>query len=286
MKQGFLFEPKTVAQEELQEALERLDFAAAGRKLKEFQRIWPVSELSWEPELIHIGSGLVRQDLDLDSGYTVWEKLESRLAALGVSRSQTGSMRRHFFTRLLAVNGDLFEDLRTPAGRPSGDFYLLAEQPNNARRHYERQIRRTGDGWELRLRLGNCDFRLQNPRVARSNYYWAFVLGLPEDEWTLIEYTEFVARLREAEDPEWAFPEMCAAGEIPQPRFSTRDEFEKFKSRFASALGELSGPRRFCLHWIMSENKPFCSDNELIQARRQMKALNSCLHAQYMQRLA
>ena len=188
-------------------------------------------------------------------------------------------MRRNFFSRLLALNRRLFEELRTPAGRPLGDFYLLAEQPNNARRHYEKQIRQVGDGWELRLLLGNCDFRLGHARVARSNYHWAFVLGLPEHSWNLIEDTGFLARLRDAEDPEWAFPEVCAAGELPPPRFSSSDQFKAFKSGFVPAPGELCGPRRFCLHWIISENKAFCSDNELIDTRMEMKALNPrCTH--------
>src|SRR2546422_5014488 len=286
MQQGLLFEPQTLAQAELRQAIERLDFAAASLKLQEFRRIWPASGLAWEPELIRIGSKFARRRLDLDSGYSVWEKLESRLGALGVSRSHTGSMRRNFFSRLLAVNRRLFEELRTPAGRPLGDFYLLAEQPNNARRQYEKEIRRVGDGWELRLRLGNCDFRLGHARVARSNYHWAFVLGLQQDSWNLIEDTEFLVRLRDAEDPEWAFPEVCAAGEVPPPRFSTSEEFEEFKSRLVRALGEARETRRFCIYWIISENKPFCSDSELINARIQMKALNSPLHAQYMQRLA
>jgi len=118
MQQGLLFEPQTLAQAELRQAIERLDFAAASLKLQEFRRIWPASGLAWEPELIRIGSKFARRRLDLDSGYSVWEKLESRLGALGVSRSHTGSMRRNFFSRLLAVNRRLFEELRTPAGRP------------------------------------------------------------------------------------------------------------------------------------------------------------------------
>jgi hypothetical protein len=175
IEQGFLFEPQTMAQAELRQAIERLDFAAASLKLEEFQRIWPVSELVWEPELIRVGSRLALEHLDLDSGYSAWEKLESRFESFGVSRSYASSMCRNFFSRLLAVNGALFEEPRTPGGRPLGDFFLLAEQPDNARRYYEKQIRRVGDGWELRLRLGNCDFRLGHARVARSNYHWGFV---------------------------------------------------------------------------------------------------------------
>ena len=83
MQQGFLFEPQTLAQAELRQAIERLDFAAASLKLQQFQRIWPASELGWEPELIRIGLRLVRRRLDLDSGYTAWENLESRLHSLG-----------------------------------------------------------------------------------------------------------------------------------------------------------------------------------------------------------
>jgi hypothetical protein len=286
MQQGFLFEPQTMAQAELRQAIERLDFTAASLKLEEVQRLWPASELVWESELIRFGSRLELEHLDLDSGYSAWLKLESRFESFGVSRSYASSMRRNFFSRLLAVNGALFEEPHTPAGRPLGDFFLLAEQPDNAWRHYEKQIRRVGDGSELRLRLGNCHFRLGHARVARCNYHWAFVLGLQQDSWNLIEDTEFLVRLRDAETPEWAFPELCVAGELPPPRFSTSVQFEECKSRLVRALCETCEPRRFCLYWIMSENKPFCSDSELINARIQMKALNSRLHAQYMQRLA
>ena len=48
MQQGLLFEPQTLAQAELRQAIERLDFAAASLKqLREFRRIWPASELAW-----------------------------------------------------------------------------------------------------------------------------------------------------------------------------------------------------------------------------------------------
>lgn len=285
MSQGSLFEPQSVIRAEVRDAIERLDFAAAGRRLKQFRRLWPEAELTWEPELIRIGAEWTGRPLDLDSGYGVWGKLESRLGPLGVPRSRTASIRRHFFSRLLAASRRLFEELHTPAGRSLGDFYLLAEQPNNARRLYEHEVRQLGDGWELRLGLGHCNFRLGHRGAAHSNYHWSFLLGLPEESWERIEDPEFLARLREVEDPEWAFPDVCAAGDLPAARFSTRREFEQFKSRFTVALTESPAPRRFCLYWIVSENKPFCTERELLEARRQMKALNPRLHARYMQRL-
>jgi hypothetical protein len=285
MEQGFLFEPRTMLEAELRMAIERLDFAEAGRKLEDLQRLWPGAPLTWEPELVRVGLKLSRRHLDLDSGYEVWRTFESRLASLDVSGSHAGVMRRHFFSRLLAANRSLFEDLRTPEGRPLGDFYLLAEQPNNARRRYEKQIRRADDSWEVRLRLGNCDFRLGHVRVARSNYHWSHVRGLPVESWGVIEDDEFLARLRQAEDPAWAFPELCADGFVPPVRFSTNIEFLQFKSRFADALAESSGPQRFCLNWIISDNKLFCTDDELLRARREMKALHPQLHSRYMQRL-
>ena len=256
---------------ELRIAIERLDFVSASRKLEELRRLWPGAQLTWEPELVRIGLKLSRRRLDLDSGYEVWRTLECRLASLGVPGSHAGMMRRHFFSRLLAANRSLFEDLRTPEGRPLGDLYLLAEQPNNARRCYEKQIRQADDGWEIRLRLGNCDFRLGHLRVARSNYHWSHVMGLPEGSWDVIEDGEFLTILRDAEDPAWAFPELCADGVVPPARFSTSAEFGQFKSRFAEALIESSGPRRFCLYWIISENKLFCTGGELLQARRPLR---------------
>lgn len=285
MQQGFLFEPETIARGELQNSIGRLDFRTASRKLEEFRSVWPQAKLTWEPELIRIGSKLSASPLDLDSGYKAWTKLESRLGALRVSQSWTALMRRNFYSRLLAANRRLFEELRTAAGRSLGDFYLLAEQPGNARRRYEKEIRQMGDSWELRLRLGNCDFRLAHGRVARSNYHWSFLLGLPQHGWEWIEDTAFLSRLRDADDSEWAFSELCAAGELPSVRFSTRGEFEEFTSRFAAALAGSTGPRRFCLNWIISENKAFCPDSALLQARMQMKILNSELHSRYMQRL-
>jgi hypothetical protein len=72
--------------------------------------------------------------------------------------------------------------------------------------------------------------------------------GLPEEPWDVIEDAEFRARLRDAEDLAWAFPELCADGVVPPARFSTNAGFMQFRSRFAEALIE-SGLRRFCLCW-------------------------------------
>src|SRR5262249_4380252 len=166
------------------------------------------------------------------------------------------------------------------------DFHLSAGQPRNARRRYEDEIRRAGDGWSVRLKLGNCNFLLGHEAVAHSNYHWSFILGLPEDHWTGIEDSVFLTKLRTTEETEWAFPEMCVAAELPSVRFSSRGEFDGFKSRFAGDLSEAIPSRRFCLYWIVSENKPFCSDSELVDARRKLKSLHPRLHAGYMQRLA
>ena len=198
----------------------------------------------------------------------------------------TASIKRNFFSRLLAANRTSFKEPRTAAGRSLGDFHLSAEQPRSAQRCYENEIRQVGDGWSVRLQLGNCDFRLGYRPVARSNYHWSFVLGLTENGWTWIEDSIFLTRLCAAEETEWAFPELCAAGELSSVRFSSRGEFDGFKSKFAPALFQAGAPRRFCLYWIVSENKPFCTDSELVDARRQLKSLHTRLHARYMQRLA
>jgi hypothetical protein len=286
LMQGFLFEPEAMARTELQDAITRLDFRAAVHRLEEFRRLWPEAKLSWEPGLIQTGLRLERVPMNLDSGYDSWQDLQARLDALEVPRALTASIKRNFFFRLLAANRKLFEEPRSAAGRSLGDFHILAGQPQSARRRYEDEVRRLGDGWTLRLKLGNCDFLLGHGPVAHSNYHWSFILGLPEDHWTSIEDSAFLTRLRSTEETEWAFPEMCAAGELPSIRFSSRNEFEGFKLRFAGAFSEAAASRRFCLHWIVSENKLFCSDNELLDARRKLKALHPRLHAQYMQRLA
>jgi len=286
MQRGFLFEPEAMARTELQDAIARLDFHSALRRMEEFQRVWPEAKLTWEPELVRAGSKVAAKPMDLDSGYGAWQKLEARLNTLDVSRSWTASLRQNFFSRLLAANRKLFEDLRTAAGRSVGDFYLLAEQPRNARRRYENEIQQIGDGWKVRLQLGNCDYRLGHGPVAHSNYHWSFLLGLQEDGWARIEDSSFLARLRTADEAEWAFPELCAAGQLPPARFSSCSEFDAFKRKFGAAFIESPSPLRFCLYWVVSENKPFCSDGELINARMQLKTLHPRLHAQYMQRLA
>ena len=78
---------------------------------------------------------------------------------------------------------------------------------------------------------------------------------------------------------------MCRRGIAGRAVFIAR-EFDGFKRKFGAAFIESPSSRRFCLYWIVSENKPFCSDGELINARKQLKALHPRLHAQYMQRLA
>src|SRR5438128_9238480 len=115
MQQGLLFEPEVMARTELQDAIARLDFHSALRRLEEFHRFWPEAKLIWEPELVRAGSKLAAKPMDLDSGYGAWQKLEARLNTLDVSRSWTASLRRNFFSRLLASNRKLLEELRTAA---------------------------------------------------------------------------------------------------------------------------------------------------------------------------
>src|SRR5437867_9439142 len=86
MQQGFLFEPEVMARTELQDAIARLDFHCAVRRLEEFHRVWPEAKLTWEPELVRAGSRMAAKLLDLDSGYGAWQKLEARLNTLDVSR--------------------------------------------------------------------------------------------------------------------------------------------------------------------------------------------------------
>src|SRR5207244_11838288 len=104
MQQGFLFEPEVMARTELQDAIARLDFYSAVRRLEEFRRFWPEAKLTWEPELVRDGFKVAAKPMDLDSGYGVWQKLEVRLNTHDVSRSWTASLRRNLFSRLLASN--------------------------------------------------------------------------------------------------------------------------------------------------------------------------------------
>lgn len=284
MSQRSLFDPEGLAREKLHDAILSLDFNSAERKLWELKQYWPDATLSWEPELIRAGLKFARRRLNLDSGHQVWTKLEVQLSSLKVPKAYRTIIRSRFFSRLLAANRSLFQELRTPEGRSVGDCYLLADQPNNARRFFEREVKEYGDGWEQRLGLGNCDFRLGNHRAAHSNYRWSFLLGLPIEQWERIEDTGFLERLREVEDTEWAFPEMFIAESAPS-QFSTRQEFQEFMARFMPSLTDAPPARRFCLYFLISENKAFLLEDDVMQARLQMKALNSRLHQRYMQRL-
>ena len=108
---------------------------------------------------------------------------------------------------------------------------------------------------------------------------------MSSESWDDIEDRDFLARLRDTEDVAWAFPELCADGIVPSVRFSTNAEYLQFKSRFAEALIQSSAPQRFCFCWIISENKTWSMGDELLRARREMKALHPTLHSRYMQRL-
>jgi hypothetical protein len=194
--QGFLFEPEAITLTELQDAIARLDFRTASERLQEFRRLWPEAKLIWEPELILTGLKLARDSMNLDSGYDAWQELQVQLGALDVPRAITASMKQNFFSRLLETNCTSLGLPRTAAGRSLGYFHLSAGQPRNARRCYENEIRQIGDGWSVRLQLGNCGFRLGYGPVAHSNYHWSFVLGLTENRWTWIEDSVFLSRLR------------------------------------------------------------------------------------------
>lgn len=282
MEQGSLFATDDALRGELHVAIERLDFDVARRKLEEYRRLWQSSALTWEPELVAIGTRLARQKLNLDSGYDTWTGLAGSMTSLRVPETHVRVMQRHFFSRLLAANRNLFEELRTPTGRALGDFHLLADQPNNARRRYEKLVRQGEDTWDIRLRLGNCWFRLDQRGPARANYFLSFLAGLPDDAWSGIEDVDFLVRLRHADDPEWAFAELAAEG-IARSRFSVRSDFEEFQSRFQNRF--VHGARRFCFYWAVSENRAFCPQEEWLHARREMKALHPEYHSRYMRRL-
>src|SRR5438876_12385427 len=86
MKKGFVVGPEVMARTEQQDAMARLDFHSAMRRLEEFQRVWPEAKLTWEPELVRAGARMAAKLLDLDSGYGAWQKMEARLNTLDVSR--------------------------------------------------------------------------------------------------------------------------------------------------------------------------------------------------------
>jgi len=172
---------------------------------------------------------------------------------------------------------------------------MWSEQWKGARRCYQKEIQSYGDSWELRLRLGNCNWRAKCWAAARSNYRWAFLLGLPRrcwmnqvhdsepDTWARsIEDPDLIGILRTYEDPDWSFSEACLDRILPGARLPGREEFEKMILPLREKTDSMSGDAKFCLYWMISENKVYCSDELLREVRLGMKALNPRLHGRYM----
>lgn len=290
MAQLPLFDRDRLLREEIRRALMRLDFSKAAEKVKAYRRIPGARRLQWELKVLRFGRRMPRKGLDLDAGFDLWEDFREADPLPETATFYADRMRAAFFSRLLAQNRSLFEDTRTRAGRSLGDYYMFADQPRNARRTYERERLQYGESWELRLRLGNCNFMAGDDRAARAYYRQAFLLGLPVDAVGDIVDAELWRNLTTAEEPDWAFPEAFVEGSFPSPRFTMRAEFEEFVRDFVEhladpATSELDPPRRFGIHWVVSENRHLCGDAMLLRSRRAMKSLHPRLHTVYMRKL-
>ncbi len=290
MSQLSLFDRDRVLREEIRHALTVLDFPQAERKTRSYDSIPGAAPLAWERKVLRFGQRIQKRRLDLDAGFELWERFESSSFFPSVPAAYANAIRISFFSRLLAFNRGLFEDTRTGQGRSLGDFCLRAEQPRNARRLYERELREYGDSWRLRLQLGNCNLLTGDGQAARANYRQAFLLGLPAEHNPQIADAPLRRGLAGADDPDWAFPQAFVEGRFPSPRFTAREEFEAFLRVFLDpragkpdpAVGE---PRLFSVHWVISENRHFCDETTLLTSRRAMKALHPRLHAVYMRNL-
>ncbi len=276
--------------EEIRRALSGLHFAEAEAGLEVYKSVPGAHALTWELKVLRFSRGIRRRNFDLDAGFELWERFELSAFFPTIPAAYSDSMRANFFSRLLAMNRSLFEDARTAEGRSLGDYYMYAEQPRNARRTYERERLRYGENWEVRLKLGNCNFVDGNIKAARANYRQSFLLGLPSDEVSDIIDAELWQDLTTAEEPDWAFPEAFVEGRFPSPRFTLRAEFDDFVRAFDDLLSDqeladVEKPRQFGVHWVVSENRHFCDDVMLLRSRRAMKALHPRLHAIYMHNL-
>lgn len=290
MSQLPLFDRDRIVREEVRHFLMRLDFARAAERVRAYRAIRGVRPLTWELKVLRFDKSVRRRNFDLDAGFEFWERFELSTLFPKIPEAYSGAMRANFFSRLVALNRSLFEDARTAGGRSLGDYYMYAEQPRNARRSYERERLQYGENWDVRLKLGNCNFVAGDVKAARSNYRQSFLLGLPPDGVPDIVDTELRRDLTTAEDPDWAFPEAFAEGRFPSPRFTIRAEFEEFVRTFVDPLSgeaasEIAPPRQFGIHWVVSENRHFCDDVQLLRSRWAMKALHPRLHTIYMHNL-
>ncbi len=297
MEQGDLFVQPRMDRRAIQVALERLEIESARERIRKFTDRWPKHALSWEHDVLEFGHGLQNKAIDLDGGFAIWQRFQDQPFFGTIPENARRKIRRSYFRRLLAMNRKLFEEFRTPKGRSLGDFFMWADRLNGARRYWQKEIKLYGDSWNLRLRLGNCDLRMDRSIAARSNYRWSLLYGLPRDSWLndpqdpdfeawsrVVEDRELVQVLRDAEDPVWAFSEACVDRFLPPSRFSDREDFEKSVLKLLENVESMSSDAKFCLYWMISENPVFCSDELVINARIRMKSLNPRLHRRYMDR--
>ena len=223
-----LFNDLNIGRRQMQDALERLDFAEAQRRADRIALEWPGASLEWELELLDLARAFSRTRIGIDTGHALWQEFASKPLFGKIPAYSRDRLQHSYFLRLLAVNRSLFDWSRTAGGLSIGELYLLAGQVRSARRFFEREIREFGDSWPLRLKLGNCYVALGDLKGARANYRQAYLLGLRDDALPDIEDLELRNFLQAAEQPEWAFCEACVDGLIAAPRFDGRQSLETF----------------------------------------------------------
>lgn len=250
----------------------------------------PGPDLTWELVMLEFLRHFKDRFTGLDSGWAIWEEFASSARSRCIPGFFFAELRRNYFARMPAESEIAPHRLRTLQGRSIGDFLLLADRPAEALRCYEEEIRRIEDNWELRLKVGNCHFRVGDEKASRSTYRIAWLAGMPPEAFDRMLDRELVIFLLGAEDREWAFAEACVTGVIPSPRYASTEEFRRARSRASVDFGkpeerEEWAPRQFCAFWEISENRHLTSESDWTTARRMMKRLNPRLMAQYLANL-
>ena len=158
--------PKT----KLHQALERLDVRSAEKLAEKYSGLAKATrELTWELDVMRFGKKIGMRNLELDSGCRLWADLASRPFFREIPGVTGGRMQKNFFSRLLAANASLSEETRTREGRSIGEFYLLADQPRNARRLLWKELNQYDENWQTRLHLGNANYLLKEVPGARAS---------------------------------------------------------------------------------------------------------------------
>ncbi|MFQ5928387.1 MAG: hypothetical protein ACE5MK_01720 [Acidobacteriota bacterium] len=233
-----------------------------------------------------------KKRFDLDMGCAVWGEFTSTLFFRRIPSNSAQQIKRNFFSRLLAANQLLFQELRTKKGKSIGYLNYLAGYFKRALRSLEKEIKFADNDPKVRLCMANCHFAQGNVLGARLNYREGLLKKLPPTSYREIEDTKVRTYLKNRSDDKWAVVEACIDKLLPVAPFQSAGEFREFLSKQPSIDSPLASDvqteepvRHFYCCLVISENKRFAENDLLVRSRKLMKSLHPELHRVYMEKL-